>query len=227
MLRICLFGDELDAVVSKTAAISEMADAVKQFCGNDGISARISEDTFVCMTHKPDISDEMLTDKLQAFVMQYPEYLKSYGTDSFVCCTLSCGKEMTYPDAITLCRNRMDALVSEIGQRRTQLNYDIMLKIRNDIYTVPNTSYDTQYVCHRYSYSPGHLRVLYKKCFAVSFCKDCINQKIAMAKYLLCTTNQSITQIANQCGYDDSKYFLRQFQSAVGMTPHQYRMQMA
>ena len=227
MLRICLFGDELDTVVSKTAAISEMADAVKQFCGNDGICARISEDTFVCMTHKPDISDEMLTDKLQAFVMQYPEYLKSYGTDSFVCCTISCSKGTAYFDAIALCRKQIDSLAADIGQRRTQLNYDIMLQIRNRIYTCTENFLDTETACQQYSYSPGHLRVLYKKCFAVSFGKDCINQKIAKAKYLLCTTNQSITQIAKQCGYDDSKYFLRQFQSAVGMTPHQYRMKKA
>ncbi|MGN0647758.1 MAG: substrate-binding domain-containing protein [Oscillospiraceae bacterium] len=227
MLKTCLFGDELDTVVSKTAAISEMADAVKQFCGTDGICARIGEDIFICMTHKPEATDAMLTDKLQAFVMQHPAYLRTYGTDSFVCCTVSCSRDTAYSDAIALCRNQTDALAAEIAQRRNQLNYDIMLQIRNAIYADPKTPHDTEDVCQQYSYSPGYLRALYKKSFVVSFYKDCIHQKITKAKYLLCTTNLNITQIAKQCGYDDSKYFLRQFLSATGITPHQYRLKMA
>ena len=227
MLKICLFGDELNALESQTSAITEIADAVKLFCGNDGMCGRISTDTFVCMTHKTDIPDELLTDKLISIIMQYPNYLNTYGMDSFVCAAISCDSTIPFSQAIASCQSCLDLRITEITRRRSQVNYDMMLQIRNEIYINPDQQHSIDDMCQRYSYSPGHLRVLYKKCFAVSCYKDCINQKIARAKYLLCTTNLSMIHIAKQCGYDDSKYFLRQFLSATGFTPHQYRLKMA
>ena len=173
-----------------------------------------------------DISDELLTDKLSSFLLQSRAYLKSYGTDSFACISMMCNRDMSFSEALALCQQHMNDEIAKLSQRRTEQSYPIILKIRNEIYENPNKQHDTQDVCQRYSYSQGHLRVLYKKCFSVSFYKDCIYQKIAMAKFLLCTTNQSILNISGQCCYDDSKYFLRQFLSITGMTPLQYRQKM-
>ena len=51
MLKVCLFVDELNTIVSKTSAISEVAEVVRLFCRSEGICGRISEDTFLCMTY--------------------------------------------------------------------------------------------------------------------------------------------------------------------------------
>ncbi|MBQ8121947.1 MAG: helix-turn-helix transcriptional regulator, partial [Ruminococcus sp.] len=63
----------------------------------------------------------------------------------------------------------------------------------------------------------------YKKCFGVSFHKDRINARLAKTKQLLLTTELNTTQIAEICGYSDSKYFLHQFSKETGMTPISYR----
>jgi AraC-like DNA-binding protein len=46
---------------------------------------------------------------------------------------------------------------------------------------------------------------------------------MAKATYCLTVTPLSMAEIAEQCGYVDSKYFLRQFLATVGVTPNQYR----
>ncbi len=47
--------------------------------------------------------------------------------------------------------------------------------------------------------------------------------RIEKAKELLVTTEYSITEIANQVGYDHSSSFLRVFKATEGITPHKYR----
>jgi len=44
-----------------------------------------------------------------------------------------------------------------------------------------------------------------------------------MAKYLLLTTSLSLPAIAFKCGYEDDKYFMRQFRQFTGTTPNSYR----
>jgi YesN/AraC family two-component response regulator len=37
------------------------------------------------------------------------------------------------------------------------------------------------------------------------------------------TTALSLPAVAGKCGYEDDKYFLRQFRQITGMSPNQYR----
>lgn len=50
-----------------------------------------------------------------------------------------------------------------------------------------------------------------------------IELRIRHASRLLRHTNDSITEIAFQVGFNDSNYFARQFRSVTGMTPRRYR----
>lgn len=50
-----------------------------------------------------------------------------------------------------------------------------------------------------------------------------ITQKIAHAEHLLYTTDYSITEIAQFCGYDDPLYFSRLFHRHTKMSPREYR----
>lgn len=49
------------------------------------------------------------------------------------------------------------------------------------------------------------------------------NYRIMMAKYLLATTNDSILNIALQCGFSQSSYFSEIFKRKTGMLPSKYR----
>lgn len=49
------------------------------------------------------------------------------------------------------------------------------------------------------------------------------NYRIMKAKYLLATTNESILNIALQCGFNQSSYFSEIFRKKTGMLPSKYR----
>jgi len=50
--------------------------------------------------------------------------------------------------------------------------------------------------------------------------------RIAHATSLLESTQRSITEIAFDCGFEDSNYFSRQFQSVMKLSPRAYRKQL-
>ena len=49
------------------------------------------------------------------------------------------------------------------------------------------------------------------------------NIRLEKARRLLKSTNMSVNEIAYECGYDESSYFIRVFRQELGMTPQQYR----
>ncbi|MGN0583622.1 MAG: helix-turn-helix domain-containing protein [Oscillospiraceae bacterium] len=53
--------------------------------------------------------------------------------------------------------------------------------------------------------------------------QNCIYSRILKAVYHLVFTSMDINEIAEKCGYSDSKYFMRQFSSKMGMTAVSYR----
>ena len=54
-----------------------------------------------------------------------------------------------------------------------------------------------------------------------------IELRIRHASRLLRQTDQSVTEVAFQAGFNDSNYFTRQFRAITGMTPREYRMRQA
>jgi len=73
--------------------------------------------------------------------------------------------------------------------------------------------------------SPGYFRALYKALFNVSPIQDLLNARLESAKALLVTTDNTISAIAESCGFVDENYFARAFKSHVKMTPSEYRKQ--
>lgn len=56
--------------------------------------------------------------------------------------------------------------------------------------------------------------------------KFLIDLRIQESRRLLRTTERSITEIAFDVGFSDSNYFSRQFRSALGLSPREYRKQL-
>ncbi|MCB6603699.1 helix-turn-helix transcriptional regulator, partial [Erysipelatoclostridium ramosum] len=50
-----------------------------------------------------------------------------------------------------------------------------------------------------------------------------IRLRVQQAKELLETTNYSIAQISDSCGFSSQSYFSQVFKKACGMTPNAYR----
>ena len=74
-----------------------------------------------------------------------------------------------------------------------------------------------------FGYNANYLSTVYKKATGTSLVHYINQTRVAAAKALLLDTNASITTIASQVGYNDSKYFIRVFRQFEGITPLMYR----
>lgn len=71
----------------------------------------------------------------------------------------------------------------------------------------------------------SYFQHLYRDFFGISFQKDLIRLRIEYAKYILTTTDLTLEQVAELCGYTNEIHFYRQFKQLSGMTPSKYRKQ--
>ncbi len=73
-------------------------------------------------------------------------------------------------------------------------------------------------------YNSNYIGRIFKKNEKVKF-SDYLNQlRIEKVCIQLKTTNQSISQIAYQNGYNDCQYFMKVFKTKMGITPRKYRI---
>lgn len=70
--------------------------------------------------------------------------------------------------------------------------------------------------------SPSHFHKLYKDYFGISPAKDLQMARIEHAKLLLLQENISIADVAKRAGYQSVYHFIRQFKSALSITPGEY-----
>lgn len=73
--------------------------------------------------------------------------------------------------------------------------------------------------------SDSYFQHLYTDYFGISFQKDLIRLRTEEAQYLLSTTDITVEEIAQRCGYSSTVHFYRQFKAITGRTPNQYRKQ--
>lgn len=71
--------------------------------------------------------------------------------------------------------------------------------------------------------TPVYLSKVIKKEFGVSYVQMITNLRIKTAKHYLKTSNLSMKEIAEHCGYDSQHYFSTAFRKTVGVSPKNYR----
>ncbi len=89
------------------------------------------------------------------------------------------------------------------------------------ILTADNLS--LEYVADKFNLSRSYLSKKFKTATGFGFKEYIINVRIQNACNLLLETNKSITDIAFECGFNDSNYFGDAFRKAKGISPHKYR----
>ena len=80
-----------------------------------------------------------------------------------------------------------------------------------------------EYVADKFNLSRSYLSKKFKTATGFGFKEYIINVRIQNACNLLLETNKSITDIAFECGFNDSNYFGDAFRKAKGISPHKYR----
>lgn len=84
-------------------------------------------------------------------------------------------------------------------------------------------SLTTEILCKNFFLSRQRLHALFRESFHVTPKKYILKKKMALAKKLLKTTQNSVTEIAEKTGFADYNNFIQRFKKATGFTPLQYR----
>ncbi len=166
----------------------------------------------------------LLIDKLHTLITHAPLYSQYCSIDSLVICgSLTALADSDPEQILRLQEEQLQREIAELTQRHQHPSYRAYIGLRGRIWRKPWEHWEAERICRDFQLSTGHFRALYKEVFGISFHQDVIQSRISLAKYLLLTTAQSLPAIAAKCGYEDDKYFLRQFRQMTGMSPNTYR----
>jgi AraC-like DNA-binding protein len=106
-------------------------------------------------------------------------------------------------------------------------HYKELRELREAIYDDPTNTWSVEDICKRLRISRTYFHRLYLDAFGVTCRRDVIESRLMNAARLLETTDKSIVEIAEICGYDSESYFMRQFKNHKGCTPSEYRRRMS
>jgi len=81
-----------------------------------------------------------------------------------------------------------------------------------------------EFLSKKYSMSPSHFSKQFKHITGVGLSEYINVSRISLAEKLLVKTNKTITEIAGECGFNDSNYFASVFKKIKGITPKKYSM---
>ena len=206
--------------VENAECLKKLVSGKKEFCGKLSAGLYI----FGVTGDYPEQYETIMKDKISVLFLNSPLYSELCGIDTLL--TVS-GRYSAQKSNIELQINNLQKQLQErisfLSDRRNHANYQAYLNMRNAMYQNPHKEWNAQKTCLEFHLSYGYFRAAYKDLFGVSFHQDLIQSRIAHAKYLLLTTSDNLPEIAWQCGYEDEKYFMRQFRQLTGMTPSVYR----
>lgn len=104
----------------------------------------------------------------------------------------------------------------------TERNYRLT-QLRSRIFTMPESIGSIDEMAAESGLSRSGFQHSYKKMFGVSVMTDIINGRLDRAKRLLSSTNLTIREISEKCGYCNEYNFMKQFKSKCGKTPTEFR----
>lgn len=201
----------------KNEVISLIAAAIKKCCRRNEVCGRIGEDALAILYEN---SSDIFKDLPRVFVSQSVGK-KSFGNSVVISYTTVASANAHLLGS--LFRKSINTAVQEYERKIKKPHYKALSEIHHLIISSPKSAPAIGEASRTLNLGEGRFRTLYKECFGLSYVQDCINGRIARAKYLLCTSAMSIYSIALDCGYTDEKFFSRQFRRATACSPLQYR----
>ena len=119
---------------------------------------------------------------------------------------------------IIRCKNYEENVIKEID-----VDNRIIQEVATYIYEHYADNLSLENVAEKFNLSMSYLSKKFKTATGFGFKEYIINVRIQNACRLLLETNRSITDIAFECGFNDSNYFGDAFRKAKGISPHKYR----
>lgn len=229
LIRTGLFYNDIriDEQYTAVRIDSELVESFRRLAYNSNeFFAKISDKlyAYAAVGNYSSKNADLIIDKLNAIISHSPLYIKNCGIDSAAYATsvvTAAGADAD--EIIDSLSHELSCKIRQLSEKRESTQYCKFLNMRSMMYLNPNNDWNAQNICRDFHMSYGHFRAIYKELFGISFHKDLIISRITYAKYLLITTSVSLSTVADKCGYDDEKYFMRQFRQLTGFTPNKYR----
>ncbi len=108
-----------------------------------------------------------------------------------------------------------------LSGRRTQSKSQQILSYIDRNCTNPSLSLDV--LASEFGYSLQYLSLYIKRETRVGFSEYITRKRIEKAKEMLRKTEMTVKEIAEECGYSYSNYFIKVFSKKTGMTPQEWR----
>lgn len=229
MVKLGIFSDHsrIDEKEQQIKLDVETAGCLKKFAlDSRAFCARLPGERYVCavLGKLPEDYDKTITDRLKTLIVHSNIFKEFKKSDMIVHSGATVpASEVSPEEILEKLSEEINDMTAELYDKRKSSGYGDYIDLRTAIYAAPEKKWDAQEVCREFHLSCGYFRAAYKKTFGVSFHHDLIQSRISLAKYLLMTTSLNLTAIAQRCGYEDDKYFLRQFRQQTGVSPNLYR----
>ncbi len=98
----------------------------------------------------------------------------------------------------------------------------LMQKAAKYISDNPASDLSLEQLAKKFSISPSYLSKAFKISTGVGLNEYINASRVTAAEKLLASTNMTVTEVANECGFNDSNYFSAVFKRIVGITPKKY-----
>ena len=126
-----------------------------------------------------------------------------------------------------LLKSLLAQLVVDLYRRyqRIEAGIDQLERLREDMLCAPQKDWQLEQMANRCGYSVSRFCAVYKERFGSSPKQDVLQARLLQAQKMLCYTNQSVSEIAEACGFVYTPYFSKYFKRATGLSPKDYRKQ--
>lgn len=131
--------------------------------------------------------------------------------------------EIPWERRCELIRQVMDSLYQAYHDQEHGHIAGVMARVRS--YVVKNLAKDlsTAAIARKMGYSEAHLSKVFKSSQDITLHDYVKQERMRRAQDLLRETDDRIYQIAMECGYANTAYFIRAFRGEFGVTPQEYR----
>lgn len=121
---------------------------------------------------------------------------------------------------ISIKRYHIDSTTKDIGN-----TYKVAEQISKYISENYGSDLSLSHLSQKFSVTPSYLSRFFKKSTGISLNEYINIVRITEAEKLLRSTDMSITEVAFECGFNDSNYFSAVFKKAKGITPKKFSKQ--